>query len=181
MSEPTVEEEWRLAQNDASELLKEHIEKYSVYWPELNCTATCGADGQPACTAPPINALTIVTLLVIFCIAIAVGTDITFDQVRIVWRSKKTGFLIGCLSQYGFMPAISLMAVSWIAGPAVNAATSAVPKTTYVGLIACALLLMGEAVLDQHPMWTGRRLSHSACPPTPAPTRPPPSHYDRSM
>ena len=108
MSEPTVEQEWRLAQNDASELLKEHIEKYSVYWPELNCTATCGAEGQPACTAPPINALTIVTLLVIFCIAIAVGTDITFDQVRIVWRSKKTGFLIGCLSQYGFMPAISL-------------------------------------------------------------------------
>ena len=56
-----------------------------------------------------------------------------------------------------FMPAISLMAVSWIAGPAVNAATSAVPKTTYVGLVACALLLMGEAVLDQHPMWTVRR------------------------
>jgi len=79
-----------------------------------------------------------------------------------------------------FMPAISLMAVSWIAGPAVNAATSAVPKTTYVGLVACALLLMGEAVLDQHPMWTVRRLSHTR-PPAHARAHPPAaSHYDRS-
>ena len=79
-----------------------------------------------------------------------------------------------------FMPAISLMAVSWIAGPAVNAATSAVPKTTYVGLVACALLLMGEAVLDQHPMWTVR-LSPARLPEFVH--RPPPaafSHYDRS-
>ena len=47
------------------------------------------------------------------------------------------------------MPAISLMAVSWIAGPAVNAATSAVPKTTYVGARRAPPDGRGH---DQHPM-----------------------------
>ena len=35
------------------------------------------------------------------------GTTIVIDDFKMVWREKKRGFLIGLLSQYGFMPLIS--------------------------------------------------------------------------
>ena len=66
-------------------------------------------DGDGKCEGEgcPIEPLTILTLLVIFCIALGVGTDITVESMRNVWRKKKVGFIIGWVSQYGFMPMVT--------------------------------------------------------------------------
>ena len=153
MSEPSIEEEWRSSIDNA--LLKEHVDKYNVYWGPssqfpVNCTTTCGTDGLPACTAPPLSALTIITLLVIFCIAIAVGTDITFDKVQIVWRAKKVGFLIGCLSQYGFMPAISLAL----------AAAADLDKLSTIGVLLVGIS-PGGSTSNLYTMWTNGNVALS--------------------
>jgi hypothetical protein len=47
-----------------------------------------------------------------------------------------------------FMPACALMAMSWWMTAAGNGACGT------VGVIACVLLIMGEAALDAHPNWT---------------------------
>ena len=47
-----------------------------------------------------------------------------------------------------FMPACMCMAGSWAMGAAKS------PTAWKLGLVACALLIMGEAMLDEHPNWT---------------------------
>jgi len=64
-------------------------------------------DFQATCKKGGIDPLSILTLLFILTISFAMGTTIVIDDFKMVWREKKRGFVIGLLSQYGFMPLIS--------------------------------------------------------------------------
>ena len=62
----------------------------------MNCTGEGGSN--------PIDAMSIITLLVICFIALSTGTTIVASDLRVIMASKKTAFLIGWVSQFGFMP-----------------------------------------------------------------------------
>ena len=53
-----------------------------------------------------IDTLSILTLLVICFIhlSLAVGTTVVLEEMRQIYRSKKRAFLLGWVSQFGFMP-----------------------------------------------------------------------------
>ena len=62
----------------------------------MNCTGEGGSN--------PIDAMSIITLLVICFIALSTGTTIVPGAMTSIWKSKKRAFAIGWASQFGFMP-----------------------------------------------------------------------------
>ena len=68
-----------------------------------NATCTDAVDG------PVIDTLAVVTLLVICFIALATGTNVVVDDLRLIWQSKRRAFLIGWASQFGFMPCMAYL------------------------------------------------------------------------
>eukprot|EP00938_MAST-03A_sp_MAST-3A-sp1_P001815 g1815.t1 len=62
------------------------------------------------CGDPGTDPLTLAVLLMLFFVALAMGTTTTVDDFRYIMKGKKKAFAIGFASQYAFMPTFSYVA-----------------------------------------------------------------------
>ena len=62
------------------------------------------------CGDPGTDPLTIAVLLMLFFVALAMGSTTSVDDFRYIMKEKKKAFAIGFTAQYGFMPLFSYVA-----------------------------------------------------------------------
>lgn len=70
----------------------------------------CGLAVEMKCKDSGVDTFTILVLLLIFIIILAMGTTCTLEDARTIWASKKRAFVVGWLSQFGFMPLFAFSA-----------------------------------------------------------------------
>lgn len=78
-----------------------------------SCEHATSLTAQISCQSPDdssgIDILTVLVLVLYCCISFALGTTLTLDLFRQIWKEKRVAFVIGWCSQFGFMPLMAFV------------------------------------------------------------------------